>query len=350
LWNAYVERESYTASNSVPSAAIVTGAVLGSLGLGYAIHVIRRGSPALTIPRQAQRAIGLAGSVLAIAALVLLWNRQSLLGTDHAVHPRTGERFATHDEDALHWLSWFLPIPGLVALAGGVAVLLLRRWRAALFALVVPGALLLPLYLWDPRIASRLLWWGRRFVPASLPAAALLIGLAIGWAVLQRRSRLLQAAAVATVAYVVVFSTSQSLDLRGHSEMEGSWTMGVEVAGNGSAEGSLFLFARPTTTDVIQPNRNLPGALSLIHDRATSILENPPSIEEIDRYQAAMPDREVLLVVRGDELPAELPPDRFALRDTVEQPITFWEESSVDRPDEAVGLPYTLSIWALEPR
>jgi hypothetical protein len=349
LWNAYAERSNYTASNSVPRLPALLGGVVGCLLAGLVVHALRRRAGPMTIPAAAQRWLGLAGSVAAAAVLLLLWSRQSLLGDDFATHPGTGDRFATRDEDALHWLSWFVTVPGLITMVVGVAVLLLRPWHAARFALIVPGALLLPLYLWDPRIANRMMWWGRRFIPAALPAIALLIGLAVGWAVLQRRSRILPAVAIATAGYVVAFGASQSLDLRSHREMEGSWTMGAAVAGNGTADGSLFLFTRPKTTDVIQPNRNLPGALSLIHDRATSILTNPPSLEEIEGYHQAMPDREVLLVVGGDELPAELPRDRFQLRDTIEQPITFWEESHLERPDEAVGLRYTLTVWALRP-
>ena len=289
------------------------------------------------------------GSVAAVVTLLLLWYREDLLGADFSIRPGTGERFATYDEDALRWLSWFVSIPGLVALAVGVAVVLLRRWKPSLMVLVLPGAALLPLYLWDARIASRLMWWGRRFVPAALPAVALLMALGLAWAILQTRWRVLRVVGVATAVYVLVFGASQSLDLRGHSEMGGSWTMGVSVAATGTADGSLFLFTRPTTPDVIQPNRNLPGALAFIHDRATSILEDPPSMVEIEEYHAALPERDVLLVVLGSDLPPELPEDRFDRVATVEQPIAFWEESHTARPKQARGLPYTLTVWALRP-
>lgn len=349
MWNAYSERADYTASNSVPDAPVLAGAMLGCVLAGLAIGgIVRRSGPIRLTPK-AQRWLGAIGTGAAGAVLLLLWLRADLLGADYAVSSRTGERFATLDEHALRWLSWFVSAPGLVAMAVGIGVLLLRPWDAGRFALFVPGGLLLPLYLWDPRIANRMMWWGRRFVPAALPAVALLIGLGLGWALLQRRSRALQGLAAVTAVYVLVFGASQSLDLRDHHEMGGSWTLGTAVATHGTADGSLFLFTRPVTPDVIQPNRNLPGALAFIHDRAASVLANPPSMTEIETYVRAMPDREVLVVAPGTELPAELPAERFERRDVIHQPISFWEESSGKRPNHPRVLEYRLTVWALRP-
>jgi hypothetical protein len=351
LWNAYIERKNYTASNGVPGARVVIVAGVLSVAAGTAVHLVRRArrseAAPLVIDLRWQRALGVLGAVAATATLLFLWFREDLLGPDFAIRPNTGERFATHDEDALRWLSWFLTIPGLVAIAVGTAVLLLRRWKPSLLALVLPGAALLPLYLWDARIASRLMWWGRRFVPGVLPAVAILIGLGLSWAMLQKRWIVVRALGLVTASYVLVFGASQSVELRNHDEMGGSWTMGTDVAATGTADGSLYLFTRPTTPDVIQPSRNLPGALALIHDRVSSILSNPPGMEEIDRYREALPDREVFVVVPGVELPPELPADLFELRATIEQPITFWEESALARPKYPREVPYTLSVWAL---
>ncbi|MEQ1788594.1 MAG: hypothetical protein ABL966_16195, partial [Acidimicrobiales bacterium] len=291
LWNAYDERASYTRSNGVPGLRTVLVLGVGAIGAGAAAHVLRRGRVVDISPR-VQRGLGVVGAVAASATLLLLWFREDLLGADFAIRPGTGERFATYDEDALRWLSWFVSIPGLVAMAVGAAVLLVRRWKPSLMLLVLPGAVLLPLYLWDARIASRLMWWGRRFVPSVLPAVALLMALGLSWAILQRRWLVVRVAGVVAALYVVAFGASQSLDLRDHDEMGGSWMMGVRVADTGTADGSLFLFTRPTTPDVIQPNRNLPGALAWIHDRTTSILADPPAMAEIDDYEAALPERE----------------------------------------------------------
>lgn len=86
-------------------------------------------------------------------------------------------------EESLRWMSWYLGAPGLIAAIAGAGLTTWRTLRSlatpeavtTLAIAVVAGGL----YLWNPSIYPDQLWASRRFVPAVLPALALLAAIAL---------------------------------------------------------------------------------------------------------------------------------------------------------------------------
>jgi hypothetical protein len=198
-------------------------------------------------------------------------------------------------------------------------------------------------YLWDARISMRLMWWVRRFVPAVLPALMLLVAIAVAWALLHRLRPLRVIGALVAVVFVVEFA-SQSLPLRDHQEMAGSWQAAEAVADMAGDEQGVFLFTPAEST--IDPVRNVPGTVWFVFDQVTARLHAEPDIDEIERYGEAFPGQPVF-VVSHDELPPSLPAERFTLAGTVTQQLTMWEESTSERPDEAFVVRDDLVFWQL---
>jgi 4-amino-4-deoxy-L-arabinose transferase-like glycosyltransferase len=361
-WNAYEARSSYSASNSVPSLPVLLGACAALLAAGVALHglaalVERRGAgghppddgsgepdPVVDLLRRWRVPLGVLASIGTGLVLLGLWHRETLVGTDYVFSHFQGETIRSLDEINIKWLSWFLTMRGLVLLWVGAVVVALTRVKAALYLLVLPAAVLLPLYLWDARISMRLMWWVRRFVPAVLPAVLLLIALAIAWALLHRVRLVRVLGVVAALALVAGYAT-QSWRLRGHDEMAGSWEAAEAVADFAGDEQGVFLYTQSDSDQ--DPIRNTPGAVWFIFDQTTSRLHEPYEIAEIDRYVEAFPDQPVFLVTGGD-LPADLPPDRFTRLGTVTERLSMWKESQSEIPSEARLREDDLVVWRVQ--
>jgi len=363
-WNAYEVRTSYSNSNSVPALPLLLGACAGLAFAGLAVRGVvalldRRGAdrsePAphgradgepesngvVRLLRRWRLPLGVVASVGAGLVLLGLWHRERLLGTDYVFSHFQGRTIRSLDEINIKWLSWFIGMRGLALLWLGVVVVALTRVKAALYLLVLPAAVLLPVYLWDARISMRLMWWVRRFVPAVLPAVLLLIALAIAWALLHRIRALRVVGAVAALVVVAGFA-AQSLPLRDHDEMAGSWEAAEAVAEFAGEEQGVFLYI--ASRDVDDPLRNTPGAVWFIFDQVVSRLHPPYDITEIDGYVDAFPGQPVF-VVTGGELPTNLPADRFTRLGTVTQRLTMWKESQSEVPSEAEVLEGDMVVW-----
>jgi hypothetical protein len=232
---------------------------------------------------------------------------------------------------------------GIVVVWLGLVVVAVTKTKASLYLLLLPGVVLIPVYLWDARISMRLMWWVRRYVPAVLPALMLLMALAIAWALLHRVRALRVVGAVVAAALVVEFS-SQSLPLRDHQEMAGSWEAAEAISDVAGDQQGIFLFTTETT--IVDPMRNAPGAVWFIFDQVTSRLHADDDIDEIERYGDAFPGQPVFLVTH-DDLPPGLPADRFTEAGTVAHQLTMWEESTSERPDEAFVFRGELVLWRL---
>jgi hypothetical protein len=364
-WNAYVLRASYSDSNSVPALPVLVGAcsaiVLAGLAVRGLVGLLDRRSARADMPpaevdgpasriesgglvrrlRRRRRPLGVLVSAGSGLVLIGLWHRERLLGTDYVFSHFQGKTIRSLDEINIKWLSWFVTMRGLGLMWLGVVVVSLTRVKAALYLLVLPAAVLLPVYLWDARISMRLMWWVRRFVPAVLPAVFVLIAVAIAWAVLHRFRPLRLLGALAAAALVGGFAL-QTWPLRGHDEMAGSWEAAEAVADFADDEQGVFLYTAPSDTD--DPLRNTPGAVWFIFDQVTSRLHSPYDIAEIDGYVDAFPGQPVFLVTSGD-LPASLPADRFTRLGTVTQRLTMWRESQSEVPAEADVLAGDLVVW-----
>lgn len=306
-------------------------------------HVLTARPDLFGLLRRWQRPLGIAVTIVFGLVLLALWYRQAILGVDTKIS-RAGEVVRSLDEQNMRWLSFFTTIPGLAVVWLGMAVLLLRRSSAALFALVLPISLLLPVFLWDASIAMRLMWWVRRFIPAALPALLLLMALGLAWAIAHRGWWLRIAGSVAAVALVVVFA-SQSLPLRDHREMAGSWDMAAAISATAGDRQGVFLYTR--STNIGDPLRNTGGAVWFIFDEIAAKLPRDYDLADLEAYQSAFPDQPVYVVTLGEDLPDRLPPDRLTKANTVVGDIVFWEESTTERPDEAITQTYGLTLWEL---
>ena len=353
--NAYALRTRYSAGNSVPSLPLLTAACAALVLAGVAVRWIRAvaarrrsvgegGADRVGGSATWRRLVGPAAVAGAGALLLVLWNRETLFGTHHVFSHHVGRTVPSLDEANIHWLSWFVTTPGLVLMWLGIAVAALTRCRPALYLLVLPGAALLPVYLWDARISMRMMWWVRRFVPAVLPAVLLLIALALGWALARRNLVARVAGALAAAALVVAFA-AQSLPLRGHGEMAGSWEAAEAVARLAGDEQGVFLYTWPS--DVLDPRRNTPAVEWFVFDQVASRLPAGAGITDVEAYQAAFPDQPVFVVTDG-ELPAGLPPGRFRRAGAVTEQLTMWEEAVDRRPDGQVVVRRPLVAWRLD--
>ena len=79
--------------------------------------------------RRVQLGIGTALLAAATALLVLGFLRPWLFEPMYTV--MNGRRVRTYDEASLIRLSWFFTVPAFGLALGGLALVLLRRWRAA---------------------------------------------------------------------------------------------------------------------------------------------------------------------------------------------------------------------------
>ena len=181
FFQAYVLARRYTLANLVPDLPVVLAAIVGALAVAV---LLRRAAPDLGAwavrwleRRRLQRTLGAA--VVAAAALLLVvgFLRPWLFEPVYTVV--NGRQVRTYDEASLIRLSWFLTVPAFGLALGGLALVALRRWRAAAWTLVLPVLLLLPLYAYRAAISTRLLWWTRRFVPVILPGLLVLVAVAV---------------------------------------------------------------------------------------------------------------------------------------------------------------------------
>lgn len=348
LWNAYDARAGYTADNGIPSLRSLTVVVAGAgllIGVGalVAAEAGRRAASWLRTSR-VQRNTGLV--IVAAAGLALLgfWFREDLLGVDYTYFG--SQRIRSYDEQNLRWLAFFLFRPGLVAAWGGLCVVLLRRWRWELLVTVLPGLALLPIYLWEARISPRLMWWVRRFIPGVVPALLVLIAVLAGW-FLSSQERRWRALGLGTALSLPVAFAFQSLPLRDHREMGGSYGVVEALSDLAGEQTGIFLFTYPQggPTD---PNRNLPGPLWFIHDERTGYLPDDPTDAILDEYRAAFPRAPIFVVTPPEALPDGLRGAGLAPVLQLRAGITFWEESTADRPNEVIHLPVPLDVWRAE--
>lgn len=355
LWNAYELRLPYSEANDVPGLPTLVTACAALLGAGWGVHAIeaRRGD-LLALVNRWRVPLGAAFTVLMGVVLLVLWNRRTLFGPSE-MYNTFSERWETNlNEENPRWLALFVTLPGLAVMWLGIVVTALRRVKPALYVLLLPGLLLLPLYLWHARVSMRLMWWVRRFIPAVLPAILILIALALAWALWHRFKPLRLVGAAGAVALVVAFA-SMSLPLRHHDEMDGSWAIAEQIADQAGDEQGLFLFT--ASTSIYDAMRNSPTAVWWIFDQTAAKLPDEYDIDTIDAYSSAFRGRPVFLVLR-DQLPDTLPADRFELADIVVHDLVFWEEwpmgqpgedEKPHRPDHDEKLVQALMIWRVLP-
>ena len=347
---AYDLALNYSLANDVPSLRLVVGLVVGCV---LAALLLR----ALPLERAVQvvlRRQVLVGALVVVSAGVLLtlgFLRPRLFG--EAFLDYNGRVVRSYDEQILARLAWFVSLPGFALALAGVAVAALRRWRAVVWTVVLPTLLLLPLYGYTARNSTRLLWWTRRYVPTVLPGLVVLIALALAFFLVWRyRGRLLTAVpAAAALAGLLVFSLSQSVPLRGHDEWRGSFEVSARIAAVAGDERGTFLWEADQGC-CAGPTRLFATPVWLQHGQLSALLPSDAGVAEgydraafLDRYVERFGSGPVLVVADAGELPAGLDAGRLEQVLDLQTSLPMWEESDLERPDEAREVPVHVTVW-----
>jgi hypothetical protein len=332
---------------------LVAGAVLG--GLDRAVLQLRGREPGglarLAQDRRVQLALGALCVAGALGLLALGYLRPRLFGQD--LFDYNGRRIRSYDEQIMARLTWFVTLPGFALMAAGLAVVALRRWRASVWAVVLPTLLLFPLYAYSARNSTRLLWWTRRYVPTVLPGILLLVALAIAFAVVWRyqgrlgRSRpVLRVPALLVLAGLVGVFLSQSLPLRGHDEWKGSVEVAARVSALSPGERGLYLW-EPNQGCCTGPTQLFATPVWLAEGELSGLLPIDPAQRApvIDVYRRTFPGAPVFVVGDKGSLPQGLDPAAVEPVDRVAYALPMWEESDLSRPDEAKVVRGELSVW-----
>jgi len=358
LVQAYGIAERYTLANDVPGARslalLVAAGLVVALLARWLLPGPGRRAVALLTDRRAQRWLGVAVIALGAGLLALGFLRPRLFGPAYYMADG-GRRLRSYDEQSLRRLSWFFTLPGMGVMLLGLGVVALRRWRAVAWALVVPVLLMLPLYAWHARVASRLMWSTRRFVPVVVPGMAVLlaVGLAAGltWAVASGRWRWAQwpvrAASAVVAALLLAVFLSQSLPLRRHHEFAGSFELTQRIARAAGDRQGVFLWQQVPTGRTVSPGFLFGGPLSAQTGRVSAFLPYEPDLAYVHRFEAAFPDQPVLLLWNGDQPPPVYAGLGLERVDRVTLVLPVWQESDTQRPSQAAGLMMDFSVWHL---
>jgi hypothetical protein len=353
LLQGYRLARSYTMANAMPSLPAVVAVVAGTLLLATAVRLAVPG-PGWQLVRQLGRRRGQLRAgllVVAVAAglLAVGFLRPKLFGP--AFMTWNGRRLPSYDEYSLHRLAWFFTLPGFALMAAGLALVSLRRWRAAAWAVVVPALCLLPLYAWHANNSSRLMWWGRRFVPAVVPGLAVLLAVALGagllFAVGPARVRLaVRAATAVATAWLFVVFLGQSLPLRAHHEFAGSFELARRVALAAGDRPGIFLWQRPSGRPG-SPAALLGGPVWLQQGQLSALLPRRPDPGYVRSFARGFPGHPLFLVWDGDAPPAGYAPLGLHRVGRVDTSLPAWDESDIARPSGAHPIPIRFSIWQL---
>lgn len=350
---AYVLARRYTLATGVPDFPTIAALIGGALAIAVLVRrmapALGRWGPRLTGDRRFQLRIG--AVVAGVAALLLLLGllRPWLSGPVYGVF--NGRRVRTYDEASMIRLSWFFTLPGLGLSLGGLALVALRRWRAAAWTLVLPAVCLLPLYAYRAEIASRLMWWTRRFVPVIVPGLIVLIAVALGTGLsvaagpIWRRRLVRAASAVATIFLLVVFA-AQSLPLRHHQEHGGSFEAVQRIANAAGDRQGVFLWQQ--SSGLYNAAYSLGGAVWLQQGQVSALLPEQPDAAYAWSFVGGFPGQPVFLVASGRQAPRGYASLGLRLADRFTYLMPVWEETYLTRPSKARGVPIPISIWRVE--
>lgn len=350
---AYVLARRYTLVNGVPDLPTVAALIAGALA---AAILLRRVAPALgrwvlRVLRERRVQLRVGAVVVGVAALLLILGllRPWLSGPVYGFF--NGRRARTYDEASMIRLSWFFTLPGLGLSLGGLALVALRRWRAAAWTLVLPAVCLLPIYAYRAEIASRLLWWTRRFVPVIVPGLVVLIATALaaglgvaagpGW----RRWGVRVASAAAVVFLLVVFA-GQSLPLRHHQEHGGSFEAVQRIAMAAGDRQGVFLWQQGG--GLYNPAYAFGGAVWLQQGQVSALLPARPDPAYARSFADGFPGQPVFLVAGGRQPPRGYGSLGLRLADRFTYVMPVWEETYLTRPSKTLAVPIPISIWRVE--
>jgi hypothetical protein len=355
LYQAYRLNRTYMLANDLPDWPLVAAAMVAIAAGALVLRAVEPRFEGWT-DRLRRRARGtdlrtvLAAGVGAVAAVLLVigWYRPDLFDPVMAT-TLDGRRIPRLDEWNLRKLSWFVTVPGLVVMWAGLVLAIGRRSWSQLWLVVLPGAVLFPLYVWQAHIESRMMWWGRRFVPVILPAMAVLMAVCLA-ALLVHRGRWRIVANVvggALAAMLVAVPLWQSLDVRDHREFGASVELIDDIAGVAGEEAGVFLWQFPRMEDQFDPARVLGGPVWFVHGHVSTLLPEAPTEDDLHAFAEAFPGRPVFVVTRDDEMPEALAGVAAVPELRVSTALAHWEETDFERPDDPGRIPFDLTVWSV---
>jgi hypothetical protein len=350
LYQAYVRNDGYASKQQgfIGSSTLLKG--VGAVVLVAALVWLARRMwrplrrwVAEVEPGRLALVVGLVGAVAFAAYLVVAWNRREFFGLPHRVR-RGGERVRSYDEMNLERLTWFITVPGLVVASAAIAYGAVARWRTAWLA-VVPGILVAPVLLWEPRIAPTLMWWGRRYHPVVLVTLLLLVGAAVGAALVRRGwlGWILKPVAVALVVFMALSAADDTREIVHHREFDGSLEVVDTLEAAAGDDRPVFVWqatAPQVANFAITPVTWL-GLPSVIGpSRVTE-----ESLRVIERAFGGRP----VLLVNNTDRPPSLAEDVVERVARLDQVLTTLEITYESVPDEQVQFPMDLTVWRLRP-
>jgi hypothetical protein len=350
LLQAYDLAHNYSNANSIPTLPKVAAVVLGCFGLAMVLRVAGHRPLAWAVDRleqpRTQRAVGLMVCGLAAALLLLGFLRPRLFGPDYFLY--NGRSIRSYDEQILRRLSWFFTLPGFVVMGLGIAAVALRRWRASVWAVVLPTLLFFPVYGYTAKNSTRLLWWTRRYVPTVLPGVVLLIALAIGVgvAIRFRGKAILRLPALLTLVALLAVFLSQSLPLRRHDEWKGSFALTQQLSDLSPGTRGIYLW-EPQQGCCSGPTQLLATPLWLAHDELSALLPVDPNARAqiIALYAKHFAGEPIFVIGDTPELPTGVDPTTVQPILTRHVELPMWDESDTARPAGSHRVPIDIAVW-----
>ncbi|MBK5307381.1 MAG: hypothetical protein JJD92_11900 [Frankiaceae bacterium] len=349
---AYDLAHNYSIANDIPSLGKVVAVAVGCLAVAAVVRLV--GSRPITWATSAlersrpQLVVGLLVCAGAAALLALGFLRPRLLGVDYFDY--NGQSIRSYDEQTMRRLAWFITLPGFALMGLGLAAVGLRRWRASVWAVVLPTLLLFPLYAYSARNSTRLLWWTRRYVPTVLPGIVILIALAlaVAWVLRVRGRAILRVPAALAVAALAAVFLSQSLPLRQHDEWKGSFQISAELADLAGDTHGVFLWEPQGEQGCCAgPTALFATPVWLVHDGLGALLpvDHNARNARLAAYAAHFPGRPVFVVGDDPELPDGIDPATVEPVMTRHVELPMWDESDTHRPDAAHQVGVDIAVW-----
>lgn len=355
IYQGYYVSKTYTLGASMPTLATLAFAVSILFAVALAIRFAlgrlsatsrRTLSERVRSPRT-QRTAGGVVTVLGALFVAVGFLRPTLFGMDTGLTP-DGRLIRTFREESLLRISWFFTAPGIVVAVIGLAVVALRRWQAAAWAVVLPGLVLLPVYVWNPRIYPQLMWWTRRFVPVGIVILVVLIAVAFAW-LLTRPGRPGLFIRIGTAAWAVVLVSAfvqMSWPLRSHHEYGGSFDITRRISETSEGRG-IYLWQQYQSLQ--GASRNFGAPLWFEYDEVSALLPSDATPEVVEVFRRAFPGLPLFVVTDRLALPKGLARLDLRIVLRIRQALPKWEETYEDRPDRARPFPVDLTVWRLYP-
>ncbi|MDT7570386.1 MAG: hypothetical protein QOE05_560 [Actinomycetota bacterium] len=354
LLQAYDLAHNYSIANDIPSLPKVAAVVVACLVLALLLRVGARRPLTWATDRlqdaRPQLVIGLLVCVGAVALLAIGFLRPRLFGPDYLAY--NGRQIRSYDEQILRRLSWFFTLPGFVLMGLGLACAMLRRWRAAAWAVVLPTLAFFVVYGYTARNSSRLLWWSRRYVPTVLPGFVILMALALAcaWVIRVRGRAVLRGPALLALAGLVAVFLSQSVPLRRHDEWKGSFAVTQQIADLSGDRSGIYLWEPQDDQGCCAgPTALFATPVWLVHDKLSALLpagKNRGRRQEIiAAYAKQFPGRPIFVVADDPELPDNIDPASVEPVFVRHLELPMWDESDTQRPAGAHQVPVDIAVW-----